>query len=235
MTRLLKSYVITCKSREASVSASRPSDVRLQGLASLVKKSLMARERNNHKRAWFWRRARSLQHQRFIFVDESAVNTAMTRLYARSARGERAPDTAPRNYGTHTSLISALSWRGLIATLTIEGAVDALCFDLYVEKVLAPCLKRGDVVVLDNFGAHRASHVEQVAQAHGAEVLWLPPYSPDFSPIENCWSKLKAYLRGAKARTREELEKALAQAIKLVTRADIRGWFKHCGYSVALK
>lgn len=159
----------------------------------------------------------------------------MTRLYARSERGQRAHDTAPRNYGTHTSLISALSWRGLLATLTVEGAVDALCFDLYVEKVLAPCLQRGDVVVLDNFGAHRASHIEQAVEAHGAEVLWLPPYSPDYSPIENCWSKIKAYLRGARARTREELEKALAEAIKLVTKADIRGWFTHCGYSVALK
>jgi len=159
----------------------------------------------------------------------------MTRAYGRTERGRRVHDTAPRNYGTHTSLLSALSWRGLLATLTVEGAVDTLCFDAYVEQMLGPCLRRGDVVVLDNFGAHRASRIEQVAQKRGAAVLWLPPYSPDYSPIENCWSKIKAYLRGAKARSREELEKALAQAIKLVTKTDIRGWFTHCGYSVALK
>ena len=94
---------------------------------------------------------------------------------------------------------------------------------------------RGDVVVLDNLGAHRASRVEEVAASRGAQVLWLAPYSPDYSPIEQCWSKIKSYLRGAKARTRDELNKALAQAIGLVTKADIRGWFRHCGYSLARK
>ena len=88
-------------------------------------------------------------------------------------------------------------------------------------------------MVLDNLGTHRASRIEEVAAERGAQVLWLPPYSPDFSPIEQCWSKIKAFLRGAKARMNEELNRALAQAIKLVTKADIRGWFKHCGYSLA--
>ncbi len=176
-----------------------------------------------------------MSHDRFIFIDEAGVNTAMTRRYARAPRGERAPDRAPRNYGEQTSLISALSLeRGLLATMTVPGAVDTLCFDAYVTQVLRPCLRPDDVVVLDNLGAHRASCLEQVAQACGAQVLWLPPYSPDYSPIENCWSKIKTALRAAKARTQEELEKALAQAIKLVTTADIRGWFTHCGYSVAL-
>jgi transposase len=125
--------------------------------------------------------------------------------------------------------------RGVVATLAVEGAVDTLCFDAYLERVLGPRLRKGDVVVLDNLGAHRASRIEEVAGSRGAEVLWLAPYSPDFSPIEQCWSKIKSYLRGAKARTAEALDKALAQAIKLVTRADIRGWFKHCGYSLARK
>jgi len=196
---------------------------------------MAASERNNYKRCWFRRRARALPHRRFLFVDESAVNTAMTRRYGRAPRGERVCDSAPRNYGTHTSVIGALGLRGLVATLTVEGAVDALCFDAYVEQVLGPRLRRGDVVVLDNLTAHRASRIEEVAAERGAQVLWLPPYSPDYSPIEQCWSKIKAYLRGAKARTSGELNKALAQAIKLVTRADIRGWFKHCGYSLARK
>ena len=94
-------------------------------------------------------------------------------------------------------------------------------------------MRQGDVVVLDNMGAHRASRIEDVAGIRGARVLWLPPYSPDFSPIEQCWSKIKAYLRGARACTSDELQRALSQAVKLVTKADIRGWFKHCGYSLA--
>jgi transposase len=194
---------------------------------------MRAAERNNYKRAWFRRRARRLRQRRFVFVDETAVNTAMTRRYGRAPRGERAVDSAPRNYGAHTSVIGAMGLRGLVATLAVEGAVDTLCFDAYAEKVLAPRLRPGDVVVLDNLTAHRASRIEEVAQSRGARVLWLSPYSPDFSPIEQCWSKIKAYLRGAKARTEDELNKALAQAIGLVTKADIRGWFKHCGYSLA--
>jgi transposase len=194
---------------------------------------MRAAERNNYKRGWFRRRARRLSQRRFVFVDETAVNTAMTRRYGRAPRGERAVDSAPRNYGAHTSVIGAMGLRGLVATLAAEGAVDTLCFDAYAEKVLAPRLRPGDVVVLDNLTAHRASRIEEVAESRGAQVLWLAPYSPDFSPIEQCWSKIKAYLRGAKARTEGELNKALAQAIGLVTKADIRGWFKHCGYSLA--
>jgi transposase len=176
-----------------------------------------------------------MNHRRFLFVDESAVNTAMTRRYGRAPKGERVLDSAPRNYGMHTSVIGAVGLRGVLATMTVEGAVDTLCFDAYLERVLAPRLRRGDVVVLDNLGAHRASRIEEVAAGRGARVLWLPPYSPDFSPIEQCWSKIKTYLRGAKARTGDELNKALTQAIKLVTKADIRGWFKHCGYILARK
>jgi transposase len=196
---------------------------------------MAASERNNYKRGWFRRRARSLPHRRFLFVDESAVNTAMTRRYGRAPRGERVYDCAPRNYGSHTSVISAMGLRGLVATLTVEGAVDTLCFDAYLGQVLGPRLRRGDVVVLDNLGAHKASRIEEVAESRGAQVLWLPPYSPDYSPIEQCWSKIKSHLRGAKARTAEALDKALERAIGLVTKADIRGWFKHCGYSLAGK
>lgn len=194
---------------------------------------MRAAERNNYKRGWFRRRARPLNQRRFVFIDESAVNTAMTRRYGRAPKGERAHDSAPRNYGPHTSVIGAMGLRGLVATLTVEGAVDTEVFNAYAERVLGPRLRTGDVVVLDNLTAHRASRIEEVAEARGAQVLWLPPYSPDYSPIEQCWSKIKSYLRGAKARTGDELHKALAQAIGRVTKADIRGWFKHCGYSLA--
>src|SRR5256714_3098721 len=161
---------------------------------------MAASERNPYKRGWFGRRVRGVPQRRFPFGDEAAVNAAMTRRYGRAPRGERVYDSAPRNYGTHTSVISALGLRGLVATLTVEGAVDTLCFDAYVEQVLGPRLRRGDVVVLDNLGAHKASRIEEVAESRGAQVLWLPPYSPGFSPIEQCWSKIKSYLRGAKSR-----------------------------------
>ena len=150
-------------------------------------------------------------------MDETAINTAMTHRYGRAPRGERVHDSAPRNYGAHTSVIGAMGLRGLVATLAVEGAVDMPCFDAYVERVLGSQRSRGDVVVLDNLTAHRASRIEEVAESRGARVLWLAPYSPDFSPIEQCWSKIKAYLRGAKARPEDELNKASAQAIGLVT------------------
>jgi transposase len=193
-----------------------------------------ASERNNYKRGWYWRRAAVFSHRRLVFLDESAVNTAMTPRYGRAPRGERVIESVPRNYGEQTSLVGALSFgRGLMAVMTLTGAVDTLAFDAYLARVLAPRLRKGDVIVLDNLGVHKASQVERVAEARGASVLWLAPYSPDYSPIEQCWSKIKTLLRAAKARTREELEKALARAITLVTKSDIRGWFKHCGYKVA--
>ena len=175
-----------------------------------------------------------MNHRRLVFLDESAVNTAMTPTHGRSPRGERVHDSMPRSYGEQTSLIGALSFgRGLLAVMTLTGAVDTLAFDAYLARVLAPCLRKGDVVVLDNLNVHKASQVAAVAEARGARVLWLAPYSPDFSPIEQCWSKIKTLLRAAKARTREGLEKALAHAIGQITKSDIRGWFKHCGYQVA--
>jgi transposase len=114
--------------------------------------------------------------------------------------------------------------------MTVEGAVDTLVFNVYVEHVLRPTIEAGEVLVLDNLSAHRASCIERVAAECGASVLWLPPYSPDFSPVELMWSKIKTALRAAKARTREELEQALVAALELVTPADCEAWFRHCGY-----
>lgn len=117
--------------------------------------------------------------------------------------------------------------------MSITGAVDTPVFDAYVDRVLRPTIKVGDVIVLDNLTAHKASRIERVAAECGATVIWLSPYSPDFSPIEMMWSKIKAAMRAAKARTREELEKALAAALKLITKADCLAWFTHCGYQVS--
>jgi transposase len=166
-------------------------------------------------------------------IDEAGINTAMTRLYGRAAPGARVVDSVPRNYGEQTSVISAIGLDGISATMTVEGAVDTLVFNKYVEEVLRPCLQAGDILILDNLGAHKASVIEEVAGECGGRVMWLPPYSPDYSPIEQMWSKVKGALRAAKARTREELERALAEALSLVSEADIRGWFRHCGYEVA--
>ena len=141
----------------------------------------------------------------------------------------------PRNYGPQTSIISALSLEGAEATMTIEGAVDTDTFNAYIEQVLRPTIRTGDVIVLDNLSAHRASRLETIAEECGAQVLWLAPYSPDYSPIELMWSKIKTAVRAAKARTAGELNAALVAALRLVTKADCFGWFSHCGYQVTLK
>jgi transposase len=143
-------------------------------------------------------------------------------------------ERVPRNYGQQTSLISSLSVNGAEATMSIEGAVDTEVFNAYVERVLRPTIRAGDILVLDNLTAHRSSRVEMVAEKCGATVIWLSPYSPDFSPIEMMWSKIKTAMRSAKARTREGLERALEAALKLISEADCLGWFAHCGYQVTL-
>lgn len=159
----------------------------------------------------------------------------MTRRYGRAPRGTRATESVPRHYGPQTSVISAVSLDGAQATMTVEGAVDTSTFNASIEHVLRPTIRRGDVLVLDNLAAHRASRLELVAAACGAQVLWLAPYSPDFSPIELMWSKIKTKMRAAKARTAQELNDALVAALQQVTRADCLGWFSHCGYQVTLK
>ena len=156
----------------------------------------------------------------------------MTRLRGRAPRGERVTESVPRNYGTQTSLIGTLSLSGIEAVMTLEGAVDTDAFNAYVEHILRPTIKGGDVLVLDNLSAHHASRIEEVAQECGAEVIWLAPYSPDFSPIELMWSKIKSAMRAAKARTRDELERAFKAALGLVSESDCLGWFTHCGYQV---
>ena len=167
--------------------------------------------------------------RRLRFIDEAGINLAMTRLYGRAPKGERVRESVPRK---QTSLISSLSLAGVEATMSIEGAVDTAVFDAYIERVLRPTFRAGDVIVLDNLTAHRASRIELVAAECGATVIWVSPYSPDYSPIEMMWSKIKAAMRAAKARTREELEQALDAALRLITKSDCLGWFTHCGYQV---
>jgi transposase len=169
---------------------------------------------------------------RLKFIDECGVNLAMTRRFGRAPRGERVADTVPQNYGRNVTVIGALSCHGIDAVMTIEGATDAAVFRAYVEHGLVPTLRPDDIVVLDNLGAHKVAGIRRAIEAAGAQVLYLPPYSPDCSPIEPCWSKLKTFLRAAKARTRDALDAALKAALDTVTVSDARGWFKHCGYAL---
>ena len=145
----------------------------------------------------------------------------------------RLSESVPKSYRQQRSIISSMGLNGVAALFVIEGAVDTKVFNVYVEQVLRPTIKEGDILVLDNLAAHHASLIEEVAQECQAQVLWLAPYSPDFSPIELLWSKIKSSLRKAKARTIEELADALNKGLELITANDCRAWFKHCGYLVA--
>jgi transposase len=172
--------------------------------------------------------------ERVKFIDEAAVQTSMTRRYGRAAPGEGVVESLPRNSGRSTSVISCLGWNGGAASMTVDGAGATLLFDTYVAQVLRPRLQPGAILVLENLSAPKASGSEAVGTACGARVIWLPPYSPDYSPIEHLWSKVKEILRALKARPREPLEAALTHAFQLVSEADLRGWVRHCGDEVAL-
>jgi transposase len=155
----------------------------------------------------------------------------MTRLRARAPRGERAHGKVPRNRGKNTTLIASITLEGgMGASMTIEGATDALAFEAYVEHFLAPTLTEGQVVVLDGLGAHRSDRVRDLIEERDADVLFLPSYSPDLNPIEQAFSKIKNIVRKAQARTRQALVEAIALAISALTLEDVAGWFAHCGY-----
>lgn len=170
--------------------------------------------------------------RRCKFVDESGVNIAMTPLYGRAPRGERVIGSVPQNYGSNLTMIAALGVGGLNALMTVEGATDGEVFRVWTERVLCPTLERGDIVVMDNLGAHKVSGIREAIEGRGAKLIYLPPYSPDLSPIERCWSKIKAALRAVGARTRRRLEKAIKQALSTITESDALAWFAHCGYEL---
>jgi len=167
----------------------------------------------------------------FVFIDESGAKTNMTRLYARTFGGQRAVDKVPHGHWSTTTMISALRFDGSTADMVLDGATDGDAFLAYTQNILAPTLKRGDIVVMDNLRAHKISRVVTAIEATGAVLWFLPPYSPDFNPIEKMWSKIKAYLRKVKARTKEELWQAIGAALKTVTASDALGWFESCGYT----
>jgi transposase len=173
-----------------------------------------------------------VDEKRLKFVDESGVTLALTRLFGRAPVGMRAVGSVPQNYGQNVTLLGALSLTGMQALMTIEGPTDGDVFRVFVTQVLCPTLCPGDMVVMDNLGAHRVAGIREAIEGCGAQLLYLPPYSPDFSPIEQCWAKLKTYLRGIGARTRRKLARAIKRAVLTITAGDAHSWFTHCGYQV---
>ncbi len=196
------------------------------------KKSLHATERDTEAnlkcRAQFVAKVRTVAPEHLIFLDESGVTTSMTRLYARSLGGGRIHESTPGGHWKIMTILGAMSLRGMIATMTIEAATDAEIFLAYAEHVLCPALKPGDVVVMDNLSSHKVSGVRKLIEAAGAEVLYLPPYSPDLNPIEKAWAKLKQLLRSVKARSKETLEQAIEEALKLISADNAQAWFRLC-------
>lgn len=156
----------------------------------------------------------------------------MTRLRGRAARGKRLNAAAPCGRWQSTTMISSIRLDGTTACMHLPGAADTAAFVTYLEKVLCPSLKKGDIVVMDNLSVHKSPEVARRVEAAGAEVRFLPPYSPDLNPIEKMWSKVKALLRSAEARTPEELDLAISHAFSQITAKDAAGWFASCDYSI---
>ena len=154
----------------------------------------------------------------------------MTRLYGWAPHDQRARGAVPRNHGKNTTLVAALTPEGLQAPWTIEGAMDTVAFERYVEEVLGPTLRPGQIVVLDNLSVHKADSIREAIEAHKCTLLFLPPYSPDYTPIEQAFSKLKAFLRGLGVRVREALIEAIRLAVDSITRDDAVAWFTAAGY-----
>jgi transposase len=196
------------------------------------KKSLHAKERDSprvrRKRRAFRKEVTTLDPQHLVFVDETGANTAMTRTYGRAPRGQRVVGSVPGHWKSVT-LISGVRLSGVVAPLAFEGATDAPAFESYVEQALAPQLGPGDVVIWDNLKPHQAPEPRRAVERAGARLVPLPPYSPDLTPIEEMWSKVKEFLRSAAARTTTAVYDAMGLALKAVCPEDILGWFKSCG------
>lgn len=196
----------------------------------LQKKTLAATERDEEARSSFRERLRSVEAERLVFVDESSTNIAFTPRYARAPKGERAYGKAPRNWGKNVTLISSITTEGMGPSMSIEGSSDTVSFGLYMRNILAPCLKAGQIVIMDNLSVHRSGWVRELIEEQGCELWLLPSYSPDFNPIEEAFSKVKGLLRKAKARTLKSLFEATHHALLAITHEDARGYFGHSGY-----
>ena len=168
----------------------------------------------------------------FKFLDESGINIDLTRLYGRAAPGERVVDSVPQPSGPQTTTLAVIGWNGITAPQVLSGSVNGTVFYGYIEQCVLPTLQSGDLLFMDNLSAHKVAGLEELVCSHGAHLIYLPPYSPDFNPIELAWAKVKSILRRIKARTFSDLIDALKQALETITTQDIRAWFAHCGYAI---
>jgi transposase len=176
-----------------------------------------------------------VEAERLVFVDEMGTNTSLSPLYAWAPKGERAHWSVPRNRGPNTTLLSSMTLEGMGSSLSVEGATTSVIFEAYVEQVLAPTLRRGQVVVMDNLSAHKGERIKELIEGRGCELIYLPSYSPDFNPIEEAFSKIKGLVRKAQARTKEALVEAIGSALSAVTSGDARSFFEHCGYRMSVQ
>jgi transposase len=197
------------------------------------KRSVGASERDEFLRA-AWRTLvageAGIDAKRLVFVDEMGTNTSLAPLYGWSRRGRRSHLKAPRNWGSDLTLLASITREGVGPCLTVEGATSREVFETYLEHVLTPSLRAGQVVVMDNLSSHKGGRVRELIESRGCELLYLPPYSPDLNPIEQAFSKVKGLLRRAEARTHAILIETMGQALSAVTARDTRGFFDHCGY-----
>jgi transposase len=177
--------------------------------------------------------AAAVAPERLLFVDECGLHTSLAPIYGYAPRGERLGLSVPRNRGRNTTLLSSMTIEGMGPSLAVEGATTARVFEAYVEKMLVPNLRAGQIVVMDNLGAHRPKRVRELIEQQGCELLYLPAYSPDYNPIEEAFAKLKQLLRKAAARSKEALVEAIGAALSAVTAADAGGFFEHAGYHPA--
>jgi transposase len=174
--------------------------------------------------------AEKIDPDRVVFVDECGTHSSLSPLYGYAPRSERLRLSVPRKRGKNTTLLSSMSLEGMGPSLTVEGATTAVVFEAYVKQVLAPSLRPGQVVVMDNLGVHRPRRVRELIEGRGCELAYLPAYSPDYNPIEEAFAKIKKLLRKAAARTKEALVEAIGVALSAVSAADAGGFFEHAGY-----
>jgi transposase len=198
----------------------------------MIRASEQDSERVQGLRADFCQQRTEWKESQVHFLDESGVFLGMTPRYGWATSDARVQGAAPVNYGTPWTMIATISAAGVTAPWLLEGAMNAAAFNTYVTQVLCPTLHAGDILVMDNLSSHKQTAVLQAVAACGAQVVFLPPYSPDLNPIELCWSKVKQALRTAGAKTVETLIDALAVALRSVSASDILHWMRHCGYAL---
>jgi transposase len=195
-----------------------------------------ALERDEFLRAaWRMMVAEQVEVKRLVFVDEMGTNTSLSPVYAWAPKGKRTHWSVPRNRGANTTVLSSMSAEGMGPSLTVEGTTTSVVFEAYVEQLLAPALRKGQVVVMDNLSAHKGQRVRELIEGRGCQLLYLPSYSPDLNPIEEAFSKIKRLVRKAEARTKEALVEAIGLALSAVSSKDARSFFEHCGYRMPVQ